>query len=161
MGIDWVPARVRGGVDPAEFARLAAEQARLGRERGAFPIEGATAAWESQAPDALARWQEADRELALCLEPEVDDSGYWHAFRIMVVGCNPLFPRAWQEAAWTTLAPDEAAEALARWEQRYDEIRRGDRPVPEGAERQDLWLEKFFAWARPWVDAGCALYLWG
>ncbi|WP_436772538.1 hypothetical protein [Yinghuangia sp. YIM S09857] len=158
MGVDWTPARVRDGVDPVELAALAAEHARLNQLHGRGAEFGPDVVWEAPPREVTELWRDVDRRLLACLDIPRNDEGYWHCFRVAVIGHNPLFPQEWRDAAWTTLLPEHAAAEVARWRRHYTEVREGLVPVPADAELD--WAADFFAWAQPWLDTGHGFYLW-
>lgn len=122
MGVDWVPARPRTGVDAAALREIASAQARLARARGLTPPLLDPPGNEEEISGAQEAWEEIDKRLLAQLVMVTDQEDRWVSFRVGVVGYSELLPPAWCDRAWATLLPPEAADATARWQWWYEEI---------------------------------------
>jgi hypothetical protein len=124
VGVDWVPARPRAGIDAEALRVLVAAQSRLARS------------WSDVRPDETAT-PDADERLRAALDIATDADGHWPSFRVAVIGQNPLFPGEWRAGAYRTLLPDQAETAVARWRAWYRRVLTG---------QVDHYLQRLATW---------------
>ncbi len=118
--MDWVPARVRDGADEGVLEELIREQARL------YVVTGHAerlAGEDRYDPDDVTA-RERLKAVMDRLE-ELLDITWDRPWRVSVIGRNPRFPPQWRDAAWSTLTPAVAREAMTRWRRWYDDCLAG------------------------------------
>ncbi|ROT31260.1 hypothetical protein EF879_16800 [Micromonospora sp. HM5-17] len=148
VGVDWVPARPRPGADLDTIRDLAEIHARYVQAGVAVPggwapitryaVPERPVDGSGTGPDGRGEYPaEAVRRLVSRLEIVVDHDGCPACFRVTVIGYNRRFPVSWRQAAFRTMLPEEAAEAVARWRWWYGQIVAG---------RMAYHLRHLFAW---------------
>jgi len=118
MGVDWVPARVRDGVDENVLEELLREQARI------FTTAYVGEDLLTVRPDASLDEDEARKRMIRAserLQEVLEVFWDWNPpWRVYVITANWRFPPEWRDAAWSGLSPAAAREALTRWRHWYE-----------------------------------------